>query len=1530
MITLSAAPPALSSSTLSLYYARDGLLENLPILVFYGPSTNGNSTQNSSRIQAHIYTLAGFQTFPRLTVAPTSPLYAAVNHLSAEQQGDEVCRGLAVSLLSYFAGLPKAMKNSLRDRAAARRPNRAAPMMFDEMHAADLAATMVEIEDKSQTTNYIMSALSTQVLSWVDMDVILPSGTIQRARSLDGEDDAPLFDNDGLPLYHYGQYTSVIESLGSAAFLPTSKLQRAPSRPTAHSRSRILSKDQKVSLRREMCELVDTESSYTGKIQNLVESIAADFRQFGSSNIVNGLFPESLNRILETNERFYQDIQSVLDETENEAINDIEGNASGESDLGSPITQGRRRDPTGTLHFAKALLRWFPKFMGPYQDYLRVSTNFSNIITQSLADQSSAVAKHLHDFGEQRLRSALIEPVQRLPRYSLLIDNMVNLLPASHPALSSLLKARDVITDICALDTQLSGDFARSAKTLRNIVADWPATFSPCGRLITAVDVLELSPPYATSGEGTAGIILLFVDSIVLLQKAGNSSLSARGIVAEVDRPTTPTNAFFSSSLSLDRDLKFIGAYYLSQLRFSESESGRLIRITLFGGTTPNLNTLRQSQSLTKVFLALGPYESKAARFSEEVIKARIESRFSEAARDSGKWALRSVTPSQESLGVLVALLEEHSESPADLTQGHSQIRLYVDTSRETNSIVTQDHGTEIAASITTLGSGSYRLDTEDIDGTCFTDICTHENLLSVLLKRLGNLVRLRNQPQNLLLIQSQLSYNSTILAAMPFRKPQEDTRSRIFRPISPVKMISNLLTAGQASQPSTPSKHRHDVPPMRNIPLIPPPTPAKTSPGTAENHLNSKVTLVETAAETYKSPLALLEDTFTAYVVALRSRSGNVVGRVLRSRATADELLVNELYNILLEDPSRLQAAAEVSVDVLFAAFEKFIQRAWTERMGPLLAANVLRGLQATFDSGRPALFSQQFKRSLEDTSPQNRRAFAATIKLLSDLLDASGNDGDRGALIASFAEALVLDGNPHDYITLLDRLVDDYDCLFDDPSRQFDQDGNTISATGSLTRTRSVNTGSLSSNASSLKRRFGISTLSRENSKNESESKVASIWRSLSKNARSPGEGHSQPPSLSKASLGRSRSTDTDNRMLPPLRPVSRDRPTTSGPMTQDEPKPRPGSAHLNPSTLSSIGEGTPTKITPLPKKKHRRSSLSDITSIRDPDVIAAWSPLQPRKPMNLRESNSKIATPPRTPAPIKPSPSQGITKQSPQMSGLPRRLGSPQRKENSPVRETLSRKSNSPSVPRTPSAKLADKYKTEEVVITSYSPQKRQVSRSGIPAPKGGLSERAWPPNSNTTLTKTVSQSPQKLRMQSPQKLRERLSQEKKSLASADSSFQAEIDKIGEEISSVYKVQRSPTKAKPQAQPPSAPPSLQTLSTQLSSLSTTLSTFTSTHTTSLSSLSSDIESSLLVSEKKTRKLDELYREANAENEALYERFNDELGKILGRVRKGEGVEETRSKLRDAQEEVAKLKKENGRLKREVVGLRSLLKEG
>lgn len=729
MIPLSPALPALSSEVLSLYCTKDPLLDDLPVLVFYGPATTGNSTQSSSRVQAHIYSLAGFQSFPRLTVAPTSPLYAAVSHLPAEQQGDEVSRGLAMSLLSYFAGLPKEMKQTLRDRAATTRPNGFAPMMFDEMHAGGLAANMELVEDSGSIANYVMSALSRQVLSWVNMDVILPTGTIQRATCVDGPDHKQMLDEQGLPLFSYGQHSSIVEQLGSSAFLPTSKLQRAPSRPTAHSKSKVLSKDQKISLRQEMCELIDTESSYLGKMNELAHSVVVEFQKETNSSLLHKLFPGSLTQILELNKAFFVDLQSVLDETENEAIRDIEGGASSDSDFGSPITQGRRRDPTGTTQVARALLRWFPEFITPYQNYLRASTNFSMIIGQLLSDTSSGISEYLHTFGEQRLRSALIEPVQRLPRYSLLIDNMVALLPASHPALISLSKARDVITDICSLDASSTMDSTRSGKILRNLVANWPASCSPQGRLIAAVDIRILKPPYAASSEGASGLLLLFAGMILILEKVAANALSARGILAEVGHPTARTSAIMSSAFDFDQTLSFGEAFDLSSLRFSESEDGHLIRLAR------SLTSVTSIQN-TKVLYLRGSYDGKAGKLSEEFVKAMTEGQYSENTRDSGKWALRTINPSHESLGVLLALSENLPETPATIARKTCPIQLYVNGLQDTRSILAQDRGIDVAACITTSEPGNYRINTEGADGTCYTDKCTSENLAGVLLAR--------------------------------------------------------------------------------------------------------------------------------------------------------------------------------------------------------------------------------------------------------------------------------------------------------------------------------------------------------------------------------------------------------------------------------------------------------------------------------------------------------------------------------------------------------------------------------------------------------------------------------------------------------------------------------------------------------------------------------------------------------------------------------------------------------------------------
>ena len=591
----------------------------------------------------------------------------------------------------------------------------------------------------------------------------------------------------------------------------------------------------------------------------------------------------------------------------------------------------------------------------------------------------------------------------------------------------------------------------------------------------------------------------------------------------------------------------------------------------------------------------------------------------------------------------------------------------------------------------------------------------------------MSNLQRLHHQPQTAESAQAHICFHQKVVETLSMRTTSDESQPRRFRPVSPVKALSNFLS-NSGKELSSHTKPR-PVGPL-DAPVMAPPV-RSSSHRRPSDEVNSKVTMVGASSLDGKDSLAHLEATFTAYIVSLRSRSGNVVGKVLRGRASADELLVNELYNTLVEDPSKLQAAAEVSVDVLFAAFEKFLSKGWQERMGPVLGPQNLRSMQSVLDSSRNGQTVERFKALLMEMTPQNRRAFTAMIKLLSDLLDASGNDGDRGALIATFAEALVVEGNPHSHVSLLDHLVEDFDILFDE-STSNDIFGPTAE---SLKRTRSINTGSLSSNASSIRKRFGFGNLSRENSNKESESRVGQVWRTLSK--KSSAEGDSQPPSLSKSFLSRSRSTDTDNRKQVSSRPVSQD--SLRAPPIEES-RSRPGSGHNTLSNLTTIGEAGAEPFTPAPRKK-RRSSLSDLVALQSSGVTSFHSP-SPFRSNVVEDSIKPFQTARinlRTPSPTKsgiPSPS----------TGSPNRFGSPNRKENSPLwsRSTLTER--------------AVNRKTDEVVITSMSPKKRELGQSGIPAPKRSLHERTNSSNTpNLSPTKSPTKSPQKLRIQSPQKVR-----------------------------------------------------------------------------------------------------------------------------------------------------------------------------
>src|ERR1700753_3083100 len=112
MVLIVPPPPVLSPDVISVFYTVDELLARSPIVIFYGPSATPTASANNSRIQAHIFTPAGLQSYTRLTISPSSALYSAVNCLPREEQGDEVCRGLAFSLYKYFAELPQNVKDA--------------------------------------------------------------------------------------------------------------------------------------------------------------------------------------------------------------------------------------------------------------------------------------------------------------------------------------------------------------------------------------------------------------------------------------------------------------------------------------------------------------------------------------------------------------------------------------------------------------------------------------------------------------------------------------------------------------------------------------------------------------------------------------------------------------------------------------------------------------------------------------------------------------------------------------------------------------------------------------------------------------------------------------------------------------------------------------------------------------------------------------------------------------------------------------------------------------------------------------------------------------------------------------------------------------------------------------------------------------------------------------------------------------------------------------------------------------------------
>lgn len=422
----------------TVYYAEDP--PYLPrILIFYWPVQAVGSLSSASRIRTTILSAAGFKAFGPFSVAPSSSYYSAVHKLPDDRQRDEVSRGIAFALCRYFSEVPGDVKNAITDENL----KEDIGLKWGQTHAAQITCGMTKVTNVDEVIDALRPFSKDRPPSPVTP--VRPLASIRKTR--------PSF----LPAEGPQRPHAT-----PARRTPSSQARRTPSNSTPTTRKNaptpihqnVVSAEKLESLRFKMCEFVDTEDRYITRLQELIElvtnqgrtpkSLSSKFTSSSKQKTVNAMiqFPSLLDTIKDLNLAFLDDIEGILQNTEDGAIAFLD-------QLGQTAELHQlAKDPIGVYAFAKVLLNHFPKFLVPYRDYLDLHSLISSNLDQYLKEGMTST---------QQAPSLLMEPAQRISRYGLYIDTMLPHVPStSTMAIRTLEKARKIIAEICEMEPAAS------------------------------------------------------------------------------------------------------------------------------------------------------------------------------------------------------------------------------------------------------------------------------------------------------------------------------------------------------------------------------------------------------------------------------------------------------------------------------------------------------------------------------------------------------------------------------------------------------------------------------------------------------------------------------------------------------------------------------------------------------------------------------------------------------------------------------------------------------------------------------------------------------------------------------------------------------------------------------------------------------------------------------------------------------------------------------------------------------------------
>jgi hypothetical protein len=214
----------------------------------------------------------------------------------------------------------------------------------------------------------------------------------------------------------------------------------------------------------------------------------------------------------------------------------------------------------------------------------------------------------------------LIDPVQRIPRYSLFLTDLLPVFPSD-----DLNTALNTVKEIGLMEKRIEDKTSETWSRLKRLIKDLPADLISSSRvLLDAIDCVEILPPYSSGGSGLQATICIFSDCIIFVKRAYMEQNLAGRILSEQEDLRVQIGSRNDMTGQAQMNAAFKGSISLDKVRIARSETG--LWFTLLDDLEGKVQG-KWTGRVERRFVPCFRQTELTARFMEAVYKARRTAR---------------------------------------------------------------------------------------------------------------------------------------------------------------------------------------------------------------------------------------------------------------------------------------------------------------------------------------------------------------------------------------------------------------------------------------------------------------------------------------------------------------------------------------------------------------------------------------------------------------------------------------------------------------------------------------------------------------------------------------------------------------------------------------------------------------------------------------------------------------------------------------------------------------------------------------